>query len=145
MPAPSMILSSVSHASFLHGVSMLSTRAVDTLALRNKSDLSYLLTPHQSNLPNLEKGKGEKGSPALASAGQVQRVTQSKALPSVLTAMALVPRLSSELGAPLSSLTPMCSTQGAFMQHLLSLASPPPLGSPEAKPSLSEGCCMGGL
>ena len=127
---------------------MLSTGAVDTLALRNKSDLSYLFTPHQYNLLKLEKGRGEKRSLTLASAGQVEGVTQNKALSSTLKAMPQAPTrlrilsLTSELGNPLSSLTPMCSTQRAFMQHLLSLVSPPPPGSPEVKTSLCEGCSV---
>lgn len=56
-------LYSVSHESPLHGVNMLSTGAVDTPALRNKSELSYLFTRHQPNPLNLEKGSGEKKGP----------------------------------------------------------------------------------
>lgn len=65
-----------------------------------------------------------------------------------LTAMPLAPTrlrilsLTSELGDPSSSLTPLCSTQGGFTQHLLSAASPPSPGSPEVKTSLSKGCCV---
>lgn len=96
------------------------------------SDLSYLFPPHQPNLLNLEKGRGEKNVPdlSLSRPGGRDGTEQGPflCLNSNATGSHKV-----ELGDPVCSLTPVRSTQGAFTERLLSSASPPPPESPEVK------------